>query len=56
MQNPLVAIVGILVVGAVEGLAILNGVDGTALAAALSAIGAIVGFTVKSTTKQGGKS
>lgn len=33
----------IFVIGALEGLAITRGIDGTALAAALAAIGAIVG-------------
>lgn len=52
MQNPWVTVIAILVVGAIEGLAIINGVDGTALAGALAVIGGIAGYSMKST--QGG--
>ena len=48
-----VAILAILVIGALEAFALYQGVDGTLFSAATGAIGAITGYIVKGGTKAG---
>lgn len=47
----IIALVGILVIGLLEALALYKGIDGTIFSAATAGVGAIVGYVLKSSNK-----